>query len=121
MEVESRPSAIGAVFSRVMGELEDAGFSGEEIFAVHLALQEALGYPHPEYGHLPLIFNMQGKKLSKRDGDVEVHAFRAAGYLPEVMANFIALLGWSPGEDREKMTLPEMIELFGLEGVDPLK
>jgi len=83
----------------------------------HLALQEALGYPHPAYGHLPLIFNMQGKKLSKRDGDVDVHAFRAAGYLPEVMVNFIALLGWSPGKDREKMTLAEMIELFSLEDV----
>lgn len=83
----------------------------------HLALQEALGYPHPEYAHLPLIFNMQGKKLSKRDGDVDVHAFRAAGYLPEVMINFIALLGWSPGKDREKMTLDEMIDLFDMEGI----
>ncbi len=84
----------------------------------HLALQEALGYTHPEYAHLPLIFNMQGKKLSKRDGDVTVHAFRAAGYLPEVMVNFIALLGWSPGEDREKMTLDEMVELFSLDRVN---
>jgi glutamyl-tRNA synthetase len=83
----------------------------------HLALQEALGYRHPDYGHLPLIFNMQGKKLSKRDGDVDVYAFRAAGYLPEVMVNFIALLGWSPGKDREKMTLKEMCELFNLEDV----
>jgi len=83
----------------------------------HLALQEALGYPHPEYAHLPLIFNMQGKKLSKRDGDVDVHAFRAAGYLPEVMVNFIALLGWSPGQDRERMSLEEMARLFSLDGV----
>ena len=83
----------------------------------HLALQEALGLPHPEYAHVPLILNMQGKKLSKREGDVHVHAFRVAGYLPEVMVNFIALLGWSPGEDREKMTLNEMVDLFGLDGV----
>jgi len=85
--------------------------------AKHLSLQEALDCPHPEYAHLPLIFNMKGKKLSKRDGDVEVHAFRAAGFLPEVMVDFIALLGWSPGEDREKMTLDEMVERFSLDGV----
>jgi len=83
----------------------------------HLALQEALGYPCPEYAHVPLILNMQGKKLSKREGDVHVYAFRAAGYLPEVMVNFVALLGWSPGEDREKMTLDEMVELFRLDDV----
>ncbi len=83
----------------------------------HLALQAALGYPSPDYAHLPLIFNMQGKKLSKREGDVDVHAFRAAGFLPEVMVNFIALLGWSPGQDREKMTLDEMIDLFRLEDI----
>ncbi len=84
----------------------------------HIALAEALGHAIPEYAHLPLIFNMQGKKLSKREGDVDVHAFRAAGYLPEVMVNFIALLGWSPGQDRERMTLDEMIDLFSLEGVN---
>ncbi len=83
----------------------------------HLALQEALGYPHPDYAHLPLIFNMQGKKLSKRDGDVDVHAFKAAGFLPEVMVNFIALLGWSPGQDRERLSLAEMVELFTMEGI----
>ncbi len=84
----------------------------------HLALQEALDYTCPEYAHLPLIFNMQGKKLSKREGgEVNVHDFRVAGYLPEVMVNFIALLGWSPGEDRERMTLEEMVALFRLEDI----
>lgn len=83
----------------------------------HIALQRALGFSTPRYAHLPLIMDMKGRKLSKRDGDVEVHSFRAAGYLPEALVNFIALLGWSPGGDREKMTLNEMVELLSLERV----
>lgn len=78
----------------------------------HVLLREALGFPEPGYCHLPLILDMQGRKLSKRDGDVDVDSFRKAGYLPEALANFIALLGWSPGQDREKMTLEEMVQLF---------
>jgi glutamyl-tRNA synthetase len=58
---------------------------------------------------------MAGRKLSKRDGDVEVHAFRAAGYLPEALMNFIALLGWNPGGGREKMSRRELIESFSLD------
>ncbi|HPD31523.1 MAG TPA: glutamate--tRNA ligase [Phycisphaerae bacterium] len=83
----------------------------------HIALQRALGFTTPRYAHLPLIMDMQGRKLSKRDGAVEVFAFRQAGYLPEVLVNFIALLGWSPGRDREKMTLQEMIELFSIDRI----
>jgi len=78
----------------------------------HVLLREALGLAEPGYCHLPLILDMQGRKLSKRDGDVEVHSFRAAGYLPEALVNFIALLGWRPGGNREKMTLAELIEAF---------
>jgi len=83
----------------------------------HIALQRALGFATPRYAHLPLIMDMKGRKLSKRDGDVEVHSFRVAGYLPEALLNFIALLGWSPGGDREKMTKQEMIELFSLDRI----
>lgn len=83
----------------------------------HIALQRALSFATPRYAHLPLIMDMQGRKLSKRDGDVEVHSFRVAGYLPEALLNFIALLGWSPGGDREKMTKEEMIELFSLDRI----
>lgn len=83
----------------------------------HIALQHALGFATPRYAHLPLIMDMQGRKLSKRDGDVEVHSFRAAGYLPEALVNFIVLLGWSPGGDREKMTRAELIELFSVDRV----
>jgi glutamyl-tRNA synthetase len=78
-------------------------------------LREALGFSEPRYAHLPLILDMAGRKLSKRDGDVEVHAFRAAGYLPEALMNFIALLGWSPGGGREKMSRRELIESFSLD------
>ncbi len=78
-------------------------------------LREALGMPEPSYAHLPLILDMKGRKLSKREGDVEVHSFRAAGYLPEAFVNFIALLGWSPGGDREKMSAEELIESFSLD------
>ncbi len=88
---------------------------GQEFLAQtprHMALQDALGLPTPAYAHLPLIMDMKGRKLSKRDGDVEVYAFRKAGYLPEVMVNFLALLGWSPGGDREKLTLDDLVELF---------
>lgn len=81
----------------------------------HIALQRALGYPTPRYAHMPLTMDMKGRKLSKRDGAVEVFAFRQAGYLPEALLNFIVLLGWSPGGDREKLTVAEMIELFSLE------
>jgi len=83
----------------------------------HVLLREALGIPEPAYCHLPLIMDMQGRKLSKRDGDVEVHAFRAAGYLPEALLNFIALLGWRPGGNREKLSLDDLVELFGIDRI----
>ena len=144
----------------------------------HMALQEAFGYRVPAYAHLPIILNMDGSKMGKRekdkavraaaqaalgsgqveesrlaelsgcaDGDafsawlrnktqleepglrrlarelaiplpeIQIHDFRASGYLPEVIVNFIALLGWSPGGDREKMTLEEMCELFSVERI----
>ena len=80
-------------------------------------LREAMGFAEPRYAHLPLIMDMQGRKLSKRDGDVEVDAFRAAGYLPEAMVTFLALLGWSPGGDREKFTLDELTDLFTVDRI----
>jgi len=144
----------------------------------HIALQEALGYPRPVYGHLPIIQNMDGSKMGKRDRDkkirqrvqeimkstkrsaadiaaaaglgeavfgdwlgdsqkqldipeqaalmhviglkqsdlpeILVHDFRKNGYLPEALLNFLALLGWSPGGDREKMTMQEMTQLFSV-------
>lgn len=94
----------------------------------HIALQRALGFRTPRYAHLPVIFNMDGTKMSKRDKEkalaagktppeIDVHDFRANGYLPEAVLNFIALLGWSAGEEREHYTLDELKERFAIERV----
>ncbi|HUU58749.1 MAG TPA: glutamate--tRNA ligase family protein, partial [Phycisphaerae bacterium] len=83
----------------------------------HVFLRQALGFPEPRYCHLPLILDMQGRKLSKRDGDVDVHSFRSHGYLPEALVNFIALLGWRPAGDRERLALDELIEAFGADRI----
>jgi glutamyl-tRNA synthetase len=147
----------------------------------HIALQEALGYARPTYGHLPIILNTDGSKMGKRDRDkrvrhatqmwlrnskqpvdalsarsglvasrlsewldndgmqldasehlslmpviglqksdlpeVLVHDFRASGYLPEVLLNFLALLGWNPGGDKERMTIDELVLLFQIKDI----
>ena len=80
-------------------------------------LREALGFETPRLCHLPIILNMAGRKLSKREGGVEVHEFRVAGYLPEALVNFLSLLGWRPSGDREKLTLGELVELFGIDRI----
>ncbi len=145
----------------------------------HVFLQRALSLATPKYAHLPLVFNIDGSKMSKRDKhkavrqgakarikdgrwtvddvaraagcdaevaqrwlkkadaeftsaqlqmvatqadvevpEIDVHDFRAAGYLPEALLNFIALIGWSPGDDREKLTREEMIEAFSLDRIN---
>jgi glutamyl-tRNA synthetase len=81
----------------------------------HVALRNALGLPEVQYAHLPLIMDMQGRKLSKRDGAVEIEGFRRTGYLPEALLNFLALLGWNPGDERERFSLQEFVEMFSLE------
>jgi glutamyl-tRNA synthetase len=83
----------------------------------HIMLFYALGRKAPEYAHLPMIVNSSGKPYSKRDGDAFVGDFREKGFLAEALFNYLALLGWSPGGDREKMTKQEMIEAFTLERV----
>ena len=147
----------------------------------HIALQDALGFARPVYGHLPVILNTDGSKMGKRDRDkkvrhhanlwikntkksaadlaeisgleiariewwladdgrqlqsdeqeklmpviglaehdlpeILVHDFRANGYLPDVMLNFLALLGWSPGGDKERMSVGEMIQLFTIDRI----
>ncbi len=147
----------------------------------HIALQEALGYRRPIYGHLPIILNTDGSKMGKRDRDkavrhhaglwkkngnrtdadlataaglapgriatwsddstkqldldeqrqvmrviglkesqlpeILVHDFRKNGYLPEALLNFLALLGWNPGGDRERMSMDELVQLFGIDGI----
>ncbi|MFW5803145.1 MAG: glutamate--tRNA ligase [Verrucomicrobiota bacterium] len=83
----------------------------------HVLLFRALGMTPPTYAHLPMIVNQQGKPYSKRDGDAFAGDFRAKGYLPDALTNYLALLGWAPGDDREKMTREEMIEAFTLDRV----
>lgn len=146
----------------------------------HVFMQRALGVPIPRFAHLPLVFNIDGTKMSKRDKhkavrlaakdrirqkqwtaddvarlagaaadaagrwlddaadtefdmeqvgriaagagvvvpEIDVHDFRAAGYLPEALANFVALIGWSPKDDREKMTRDELVEAFALDRIN---
>ena len=85
----------------------------------HVALFGALGAPCPVFAHLGMVLGADSKKLSKRHGAAGVEEFRAQGFLPEALVNFLALLGWSPGEDRERMTLAEMTALFALERIGP--
>jgi glutamyl-tRNA synthetase len=84
---------------------------------LHLPMFLALEQPVPAYGHLPMITNDQGKPYSKRDGDAFVGDFRAHGILPEALFNYLVLLGWSPGDDREKMNRDELIAAFSLDRV----
>lgn len=76
-------------------------------------LYRALGLAEPVFGHVPLILGTDGKRLSKRHGATAVGDYAAEGILPEAMMNFLALLGWSPGDDREFMTREELIDAFG--------
>ncbi|RVU55145.1 glutamate--tRNA ligase [Anaerosphaera multitolerans] len=83
----------------------------------HVYLFEALGWEAPEFVHLPTVLNKDRKKLSKRQGDVSVEDFRNRGYLPEGLVNYLALVGWSPEDGEEIMTMEEMIEKFTFERV----
>ncbi|HYD93563.1 MAG TPA: glutamate--tRNA ligase family protein [Candidatus Paceibacterota bacterium] len=82
-----------------------------------ILIQEALGAPRPVYAHLPLILAPDRSKMSKRHGAVSLLEYRAEGFLPEAIINYLALLGWSPKSDREDFTLHELVESFDLEHV----
>jgi glutamyl-tRNA synthetase len=82
-----------------------------------ILLYRALGATLPVFAHLPMIHGTDGKKLSKRHGATAVGDYRHLGILPSAMVNFLALLGWSPGGDREVMTMPELIEHFSADGL----
>ncbi len=82
-----------------------------------IMLYHALGKPLPRFAHLPMIHGLDGKKLSKRHGATAVGDYQHEGLLPQAMVNFLALLGWSPGGDREVMSLADMIQLFAPEGL----
>ncbi len=82
-----------------------------------ILLYHALGAPLPQFAHLPVILGEDGKKLSKRRNAVAVADYSDMGILPQAMRNFLALLGWSPGEDREVLETAELIELFSGEAL----
>ncbi|MFB0564442.1 MAG: glutamate--tRNA ligase [Candidatus Aminicenantaceae bacterium] len=75
---------------------------------------EALGLTPPKFGHMPLILGPDGAKLSKRHGGVSVEEYRNGGFLPEALANYLILLGWSPGDDREILSMDEAVSLFDI-------
>lgn len=93
---------------------------GEEWLAStpkHVYLYKALGWEAPEFVHLPTVLNKNRKKLSKREGDVSVEDFRGRGYLPEGLINYLALVGWSPEDEKEIFSLKELEEEFTFERV----
>lgn len=79
-----------------------------------ILLIKALGLEEPKYAHLPLILSSEKRKLSKREGNTSVTEYIEQGYLPEALLNFIALLGWNPGTDKEIFSLAELIDEFSL-------
>lgn len=82
-----------------------------------LLLYRALGLPEPRFGHVPMILGPDGKRLSKRHGATAVGDYRHMGILPDAMVNFLALLGWSPGDDQEVMTRDQLVAHFSLDRV----
>ncbi len=80
----------------------------------HVLLYRFLGWDLPEFAHLPLLLNPDRSKLSKRQGDVAVEDYLKKGYLPEALINFVALLGWNPGDDREIFSLSDLEKEFSI-------
>ncbi len=85
----------------------------------HILLYEAFGWTPPVFAHMPVILAEGGGKLSKRKGAASVLDYQRGGILPEALFNFLALLGWNPGDDRELMTRDEMVAAFSLDRISP--
>src|SRR5438034_5238350 len=83
--------------------------------AKQILLYQSIGAPLPQFAHVPLILGLDKKRLSKRHGATSVMEYARQGYLPEAMVNFLALLGWSPGSDREVFRREELVAAFSLE------
>lgn len=97
-------------------------FRGEEwisSYPKHICLLNALNVDLPAFIHCPVITGTDGKKLSKRHGATRVLDYGAMGILPDPLKNFIALIGWSPGDDREILSSAELVEAFSLKGLQP--
>jgi len=84
----------------------------------HVELYRAFGAVPPAFAHIPLIMNKEGKKLSKRDGGSSITYFIDGGYAPEAVANYLSLLGWSPKDDREELSVADIQSLFSLETIN---
>ena len=85
----------------------------------HVELFKAFGVTPPKFAHIPLILKSDGPgKMSKRDRGALIEEYQKRGYLPEAVVNFLCLLGWNPGDDREKMPIAEIVQLFDLPGVN---
>ncbi len=82
-----------------------------------ILIQESLGFSRPQYAHLPLILAPDRSKMSKRHGAVAIKEYRAQGFLPETIVNYLALLGWNPGTEQEFFTLDELITSFSVEKI----
>lgn len=82
-----------------------------------ILIQEALGAPRPQYAHIPFILASDRSKLSKRHGAVSITEYQKLGFLPEALVNFLALIGWNPGDERELFSLEELTQEFSLENV----
>lgn len=77
---------------------------------MHVAMYEAFGWEAPAFAHVGLLLNRDRKKLSKRDGAIDISSYREAGYFPEAVANFVALLGWSHNKNYDVMDMPQLID-----------
>lgn len=84
----------------------------------HVELYQALGVTCPQFAHIPLILNHEGRKMSKRDGGASVNAYSDEGYVPEAVINYLSLLGWSPGGNREVLDPAEIRELFDIHSIN---
>jgi len=82
-----------------------------------MLLIQALDFDQPKYAHLPLMLNFDRSKMSKRQGDVALSDYRKNGYLPEALINFMALLGWNPGTEKEMFSLAQLVKEFSIEKV----
>lgn len=79
---------------------------------------QALGFPLPDFAHLPLIMGMEGGRLSKRTGAVAISDYRKMGYLSEALLNYLLLLSWAPGDNRELINIKEAVKLFNIKNVN---
>ena len=84
----------------------------------HIELYRALGAEPPQFAHIPLILNRDGSKMSKRDQGARVASYIEQGYAPEALRNYLCLLGWSPKDNREKIEISEVVQLFELEKIN---